>query len=110
METKAYEAITKSLRVVARRVDCHLADHCRFNNGFSPRSTGPFTSVPQMLAAKPSAELRDRLIAELNELGSNDGAAIWAHRRLPEKEQTRGSRRPAGRRRVCRALGSATHG
>ena len=45
------------------------------------------SSVPPMLAAEPSAELRDRLIAELNELGSSDGAATWAHGRLPEKNK-----------------------
>jgi hypothetical protein len=31
------------------------------------------------------AQLRDRLFAELNELGSGDDAATWAHRRLGEK-------------------------
>jgi hypothetical protein len=40
-----------------------------------------------MLAAEPSAELRDRLIAELNELHSSDGAAMWAQRRLSEKNK-----------------------
>jgi hypothetical protein len=34
-----------------------------------------------------SAQLRDRLIAELNELASGDEAAIWAHRHLPEKNK-----------------------
>ena len=77
----------RPVRVVARRPDRHLADHCRFNNSFSPRSTGRSPSAPQILAAEPSAELRDRLTAELNELGSNDGAAMWAHRRLPERSK-----------------------
>jgi hypothetical protein len=72
---------------VARRVDRQLADHCRFNNSFSPQPTGPSPPVLQMLAAEPSAELPDRLIAELNDLGSNDGAAMWAHRRLIEKNK-----------------------
>src|SRR5580658_5092152 len=37
------------------------------------------------LDAGASAQLRDRLIAELNELDSGDDAATWAHRRLSEK-------------------------
>ena len=36
-------------------------------------------------APEASAELRDRLIAELIDLGSGDDAAMWAHRRLGEK-------------------------
>ena len=39
------------------------------------------------LGTEASAELRDRLVAELNELGSSDDAATWAHRRLPEKNK-----------------------
>ena len=39
------------------------------------------------LGAEASAELRDRLVAELNELGSSDDAATWAHRRLAEKNK-----------------------
>jgi hypothetical protein len=33
-----------------------------------------------VLGLEASAELRDRLIAELNDLGSGDDAAMWAHR------------------------------
>jgi len=40
-----------------------------------------------VLGPKASAELRDRLIAELNDLGSDDDAAMWAHRSLPEKNR-----------------------
>ena len=39
------------------------------------------------LEAEASAELRDRLIAELNDLGSTDDAAMWAHRSLVEKNR-----------------------
>ena len=39
------------------------------------------------LGPEASAELRDRLIAELNELGSGDAAAIWAHRCLGQKNR-----------------------
>jgi len=42
-------------------------------------------SATPTLGAEASAELRDRLVAELNELGSGDDAATWAHRRLSEK-------------------------
>ena len=34
-----------------------------------------------------SSQLRERLLAELDALGSADGAAIWAHRCLPEKNK-----------------------
>ena len=40
-----------------------------------------------ILAPEASAELRDRLIAELNDLGSGDDAAMWAHRCLGEKNK-----------------------
>ena len=39
------------------------------------------------LGAEASAQLRDRLLAELNELGSSDNAATWAHHRLAEKNR-----------------------
>jgi ERF superfamily len=40
-----------------------------------------------ILGPEASAELRDRLIAEINALGSSDDAAMWAHRRLCEKNK-----------------------
>ena len=40
-----------------------------------------------VLGPEASAALRDRLIAELNDLGSGDDAAMWAHRSLPEKNR-----------------------
>jgi hypothetical protein len=45
------------------------------------------TLVTSRLDPKASAELRDRLVMELNELRSGDDAATWAHRRLPEKNK-----------------------
>jgi hypothetical protein len=39
------------------------------------------------LEAEASAALCDRLLAELNDLTSGDDAAIWAHRRLIEKNK-----------------------
>jgi len=39
------------------------------------------------LGAAASAELRDRLLAELNDIGGTDAAALWAKRTLPEKSR-----------------------
>ncbi len=44
-------------------------------------------SAAPTLGAEASAQLRDRLVAELNELGSSDDAATWAHRRMAEKNR-----------------------
>ena len=53
------------------------------------RSTAKARSVPRELALGPeaSAQLRDRLLGEINELASGDDAALWAHRSLPEKNK-----------------------
>jgi hypothetical protein len=40
-----------------------------------------------VLGAEASAELRDRLLTELNDLDSGDDAALWAKRSLPEKNR-----------------------
>jgi hypothetical protein len=42
-----------------------------------------------MLGLHASAILRERLIAELNDLGSGEDAAKWAHQRLAEKNRLR---------------------
>jgi hypothetical protein len=42
-------------------------------------------STKPILGVEPSAALRDRLSAELEEVASADDAAIWAHRILTEK-------------------------
>ena len=44
-------------------------------------------SAAPTLGAEASAELRDRLVAGLNELGSSDDAATWARRCLTEKNK-----------------------
>src|SRR6202050_5128295 len=44
-------------------------------------------SATPTLSTEASAQLRDRLVAGLNELGSGDDAATWAHRRLAEKNR-----------------------
>jgi hypothetical protein len=50
------------------------------------RRRGPITRlVPPILAADPSAQLRDRLLGELSSLQSSDEAADWANRSLPAK-------------------------
>jgi hypothetical protein len=51
------------------------------------RSNGRLSSAPAkpMLGAEQSAELRDRLLAELDKLGSGEDAALWAHRSLADK-------------------------
>jgi ERF superfamily len=45
------------------------------------------SSATPTLGAEASAELRDRLVAELNELGSGDDAATWARRCLGDKNR-----------------------
>jgi hypothetical protein len=44
-------------------------------------------SVKLILKPEASAELRDQLVAEINDLGSSDEAATWAHRSLGEKNR-----------------------
>jgi hypothetical protein len=47
----------------------------------------PSAPTMQTLGPVQSAELRDRLLAELGKLGSGEDAALWAHRALPEKNR-----------------------
>lgn len=54
------------------------------NGGRHPRRAKP-TEPP--LNDDASANLRDQLVAEINALETNDNAATWAHRRLPEKNK-----------------------
>jgi hypothetical protein len=72
-------------------------------NGSARASGGQWASQPQphlhrtgkatqqavkpVLAAEASAKLRDRLVAELDGLGSGEDAANWAHRSLGEKNR-----------------------
>ena len=56
-------------------------------NAARREATVPSRSPTAILGAEAPAELRDRLIAELNDLGSGDEAALWAHRCLPEKNR-----------------------
>ena len=52
--------------------------------GGQARGTEAKPAIP-VLGPEVSAELRDRLLAELNPLGTGDEMALWAHRRLAEK-------------------------
>jgi ERF superfamily protein len=58
----------------------------RLNGGHSHRRrlNDPKAAKP-ILGTEASAQLRNRLLAELNDLGGRDDAAIWAHRCLSEK-------------------------
>jgi hypothetical protein len=51
----------------------------------SLRRDGKITSANPILGQEASAELRDRLLAEINDFGSGDEAAIWARRNLRVK-------------------------
>jgi ERF superfamily len=51
------------------------------------RGSRPRRPTEPMLEPDGSAQLRDRLVTELGELGSGDDAALWAKRRLSEKNR-----------------------
>ena len=55
-------------------------------NGAARRNGDP-KAVKPVLTFEASAQLRDRLLAELNNLGSTDDAAMWAHRSLGDKNR-----------------------
>ena len=56
---------------------------------FPVRRNGKLQSIPSepTLESEASAALRDRLVAELNELACGEDAAVWAHRSLVEKNK-----------------------
>jgi hypothetical protein len=55
----------------------------RKNTRYGPK---PNATEP-MLGPEASAELRDRLLVELGNLDSGDGAALWAHRCMGQKNR-----------------------
>ena len=60
--------------------------HGAQNGGKPPHGPTHKPGQPKpLLAAAPSAELRDQLIAEITDLTDGDDLALWAHRRLPAK-------------------------
>jgi hypothetical protein len=52
-----------------------------------PRGPDHANHAPAVLGPEPSAELRDRLLGELNDLANTVEAAFWAQRSLPEKNK-----------------------
>ena len=54
-------------------------------HGIATRRAGDPKAIKPVLAPEASAELRDRLLADLNALTCGEDAAIWAHRSLGEK-------------------------
>ena len=56
-------------------------------HGIAAGRTADPKAVKPVLAPEASAQSRDRLLAELNDLGSPDAAALWAHRSLGEKNK-----------------------
>ena len=56
-------------------------------HGIAAGRAGDPKAAKPVLALEASAELRDRLLVELNDLGSPDAAAAWAHRSLGEKNK-----------------------
>jgi hypothetical protein len=66
--------------------------------------------VAEVLAPDASAELRDRLLGELNELGSGDQATVWARRSFPEtKKLTEADARLIGESFRAKLLSFAIH-
>jgi hypothetical protein len=58
----------------------------RPNNRKPPNGSIHKPRIPKrVLAAEPSAVLRDQLIVEIRDLSGRDDLALWAHRRLPAK-------------------------
>ena len=49
--------------------------------------TKAIPALPVVLDLPASARVRDQMLAELNDIGSADDAAKWAHRRLAEKNK-----------------------
>jgi ERF superfamily len=54
-------------------------------SSYGRRDSNVSAQAKPILEAKASAQLRERLIAEIREFGSSDDAAIWAHRIFVEK-------------------------
>src|ERR1700694_2074628 len=54
-------------------------------NGRKPPNGSIHKQSKPLLAAEPSAALRDQLIAEIQNRKDPDELALWAHRQLPAK-------------------------
>ena len=55
------------------------------SSSYGRRDSNVSAQAKPIFDAKESAQSRDRLIAEIRELGSSDEAAVWAHRIFAEK-------------------------
>jgi hypothetical protein len=66
--------------------DARLQIPRKQSNGSVHKPTQP----KPLLAAEPSAKLRDQLLAEIAGLIASDDLALWAHRRLPAKNTLTG--------------------
>jgi hypothetical protein len=51
------------------------------------RDPADYMQPTPILAAEAPAQLRDRLLADVHVLGSNENAAAWAHTNLAEKNR-----------------------
>jgi hypothetical protein len=65
--------------------DVNRPVHASGGDPSARRGTPPGRPARVILPAEQSAPARDRLIAELGDLHSNDEAASWAHQSLPSK-------------------------
>jgi ERF superfamily len=63
--------------------------NARLNGGHNnPAQRASHTKASKpVLGPEPSADTRDRLLAELTDLGGGDDMAVWAHRSLGEKNK-----------------------
>ena len=59
----------------------------------APTKRGRQCIAAVLLSFVASGQLRDQMLGELNAIGSEDEAAKWAHRRLPDKNKLNGDRR-----------------
>ena len=55
--------------------------------GQSRRDAVGFVQAASILSTEASAQLRDRLLTEIRDLGSGDDAAKWAHKSLADKNK-----------------------
>ena len=59
----------------------------QLNGGAASRGRKAYPTSKPILRSEQSAELCERLLAELSGLASGEDAAMWAHRSIPEKNR-----------------------
>ena len=73
---------------VARKMDAPVdVSHGKTDRKSPSRSLHKSWQPRPVLAPEASAALRDQLVAEIQNLNDGDDLALWAHRRLPAKNQ-----------------------